>query len=783
MTGQSSKNQPDISRRRYLARVLVVFFGASYAVLEIVDIFIDQLGLPDWFFPGVIVLLLIGLPIVVATALVQSRNRIAGAGEVEMIPQPAAVGATADPGVEADFAVQPAARSTPWLTWRKAIVGFVAAFALWGVVVAGYMAMRALGIGPVGSLVAAGVIEERERIILADFESNTDDPLLGRATTEAFRTDLSQSTVVTVVSGASVERVLALMQKESAPPLDEDLAREVAIREGIKAVVAGDITPVGGGYVLTARLVSAQDGQVLAAARESARDSTAIIPAIDQLSKKLRERIGESLKTIRRSEPLDQVTTSSLEALRTYSQAVRLIEEGEHERAIPLLEQAVGRDPAFAMAWRKLGVTLGNVGRDRARQIEALTQAYEHRDRLVDRERYMTEGSYYQGVIRDSDRAAAAYQALLDLYPNDTWAMNNLALTYMWDRDFRRANQLYERAIELDSAGALYYEGAIITQIALGDFGGADETHRRITEKFPEHPTALLAGSAIATARFDYDLAEEQLRAARESASPNRLTRVALGFSEVQIAEIRGQLGEAERMLEGMALIFEQQGDYGRYFGTTIRIAFYDLLLRAQADRAVERVEAALARRPLEEFDPLERPYEMLAVFYALAGRDEQSRDMLAAAKAVDDQASYDKSTEDDVARAILSINEGRTEEAIRQIRLADVGECSVCALPVLGRIYDAAGETDSVVAVYERYLETPWLYRLASTDWWALAGVYERLGGLYELNGDTDKALHYYNRFAELWKDADPELQPRVDAARRAIERLSAEEQVSGKR
>ncbi len=135
--------------------------------------------------------------------------------------------------------------------------------------------------------------------MLADFENNTGDSLLAIAATAAFRVDLSQSPLVTVVEPTYISRVLERMGKEPDAPLDFALAREVAIREGLKAVIAGEIAAVGAGFVLSTRLVSAETGEVLAAYREAAADSTAILPAIDALSKKLRARIGESLKTIR----------------------------------------------------------------------------------------------------------------------------------------------------------------------------------------------------------------------------------------------------------------------------------------------------------------------------------------------------------------------------------------------------------------------------------------------------------------------------------------------------
>ncbi|NIN70763.1 MAG: tetratricopeptide repeat protein, partial [Gemmatimonadetes bacterium] len=729
--------------------------------------------LPDWFFRGALILLLIGLPIVIATAIVQGRRRLPVAG------QPSAP--SAGPGVPDDAdSAEAAAPAAPaphhWLNWRNAVLGFVGAFAAWGLIVSVYMGTRALGIGPVGSLVAAGVLDERERLIVADFENNTGDPLLGQAAAEAFRIDLSQSTIVTVVDPAFVGQVLRRMQADPERELDLALAREVAIREGIKAVVAGDITRVGGGYQLAAQLVSAQDGSVLVPFRETASDSTEIIDAIDRLSGSLRERIGESLKTIRASEPLDRVSTTSLEALRKYSLAVRVIEQGDNERGIALLEEAVALDTAFAMAYRKLGVTLRNIGQERVRGMEALTKAFEHRDRLTERERYLTEGTYYWGVAGDNEAAMAAYESLLDLNPDDPWAMNNLAIIYDEARDFRRAEQLFTRAIELDSAGALYYGNAISTQVAQGEYGEADYTLDRMAGLFPGHPSVAMHATALASSQFDYETAERYVLDLREAQRASPLMQRWASFNMAQLAEVRGRLREAERHIQEAMAAAEAQGDVAVYVASAVRVAFHDLWFRGQSEAAVQRVEAVLARYPLETMTPAERPYGLLATFYALADRPARARAYLEEYDAAVEGGTILVNPQEggDAAKGILALAEGRVDDAISELRAIDVGSCTICVLPMLGQAYDQAGVTDSVVAVYERYVTTPWLTRLDVGDWFALAAIYERLGGLYELSGDTEKAALYYGRFVELWEDADPDLQPRVEAARRALERLA---------
>jgi TolB-like protein len=188
-------------------------------------------------------------------------------------------------------------------TWRRALLGGGLAFAGLTVVVTGYMALRALGVGPFGTLVTTGVLDPRERVILADFENRAEDSLLAVVVTETFRTDIAESPVVTVVGEDHVAEVLALMEVEQGTPLDLRLAREVANREGLRAVITGEVGALGTGFVLTARIVAAESGEVLVGLRETAPTEDDIVAAVDQLSNRLRARIGESFKTLRQRAP------------------------------------------------------------------------------------------------------------------------------------------------------------------------------------------------------------------------------------------------------------------------------------------------------------------------------------------------------------------------------------------------------------------------------------------------------------------------------------------------
>ncbi len=329
-------------RRGTFWLVLVIYVVAAYAGYVLIGLIATWIGLPAWFPPLAGVLLIALLPVVIGTALVSDAR------EDEPGPTPSAESLKSE-GLQSI------------LTWRNVLLTAAGAFVVLGVLSGGYVAMWAMGVGPVGSLVAKGVLEAREPIILADFEDQAGDSLLALAATEALRTDLSRSSVVRVVESDYVVRALERMERDPTLPLSFEVAREVALREGLKAVIAGEVTAIGGRFVLSSRIVAAESGEVFWAHRESA-DSADIIEGIDRLSNRLRERVGESLVSIRAGQPLERVTTSSLEALRKYSQGVKAIEgDADRQRGAALLREAVALDSTFAMAYRKLVVSLGGV--------------------------------------------------------------------------------------------------------------------------------------------------------------------------------------------------------------------------------------------------------------------------------------------------------------------------------------------------------------------------------------------------------------------------------------
>jgi tetratricopeptide (TPR) repeat protein len=196
---------------------------------------------------------------------------------------------------------------------------------------------------------------------------------------------------------------------------------------------------VGGRYVIALRLVSAQTGEELATFRETAENQSEILPAVDRLAKEVRTKIGETLKKVQSAPPLEQVTTQSLDALKKYVQGVRVIGEGDFSKGAAMLEEAVTLDTGFAMAYRKLAVEYGNRGMQE-KAGENYEKAYRHIDRLSDAERYLLLGSYYAlGKHPDAAKSQAAYEQLLEIQPNNTAGLNNLASALLFQQQYARA--------------------------------------------------------------------------------------------------------------------------------------------------------------------------------------------------------------------------------------------------------------------------------------------------------------------------------------------------------
>jgi serine/threonine-protein kinase len=651
-------------------------------------------------------------------------------------------------------------RQTRRLRSRVAMLG-VLVIAL--VVSGAYGAWWFFATGRPGTLFGRGVIDPGDRVLLADFVNLTDDTTLAYAVSEGVRALLGDPRIVRLVDPANVRGTLARMGRAPDTRLDEPVAREVAERENAKVFVAGEVSRLGAGYQLTARVVQTTDGVELLRERVTARDLNGVIDAVDRLGGKLRRVIGESIQRALTRPSLDGVTTASLPALRAYSEARRVRYQGgavgSSGRVLPLLDQAIGLDSTFAAALSfKSSVLLDAPGG--AAEARALSErAYRLRDRLPELERLMVTGTY---LHRRRDPAVeAVYHQVLDLDPTNDWALAGRSDWLAQQRRWAEAETLAVRGIEAGSQSVVLYFNAVEVQVAQRRFAAADSTLSRMLRQGLVGWWRDMRGHLL-LARRDYDGAV----AFADSLEHAPGSDAAHYVGPALVA--RGQLQDAFR--RSIVAATRRARLYVRYAGDTAR--------------AVAEIEEEQRRLGWDTIPPARRRYDALIPALAEAGRIAEARRLLEeclTAAATDSNLAFDLPAYRSLIEGAVALAEGRLQSAAAAYLSWNTAPflTSVHAynqgLFEAGTALDRLGATDSALVLYERALNQPAFYAEGpETLWYPL--VLRRLGELHESLGHREQAIDYYGQFIALWKDADPELQPQVEEARAALARLTGE-------
>lgn len=767
-----------VASPRALVRVLAVYITVFTAVALLGHAAVVGFGVPDWVFPGALIIAASGLPVILVTAFVQ-RAPNAARGTPEIAGQAPPAG---DAGVRLRAPAAFAARVRRHLTWRRVAWGGVIAVGGFAIFVSGFMISGALGIGPAGSMLAAGTLDEADALLVADFEIRGGlDSTLGSTLAQGVRTDLGQSNVVTVVPATVIAPALERMRQPATAPLVPVVARELAQREGIKAVVEGELTPLRSGFIVTIRLVSAHGDELVSYSETT--NQTDVIRTIGQLTRRLRRKIGESLEAVRASPPLQQVTTPSLAALRKYTEGARAM-PGDHMGPIGLFKEAVALDSTFAMAWTALASAYRNA-RMQHLMDDASERAYRFRDRLPDRERYRAVANYFSsGPGRDRARAVEAYEAGMRL--DSIGFANNLGLLYMERRDHARAVPLFRQAVR-GSTGEATLRPAMNLAQALFLLGRREESESvamEIRRRFPK-PAGRTFEAHYLYDRGQLDSAQQQIEYDRADPAPTMRRNASQSLMSLHM--VRGRLAEAQRAWREAEEANLARGVRPDSLAGELWDAELEILHRDRPDRGLRRLEEALERNPLASLPLISSSsgdtyYIDVARLFAQAREPDRARAVLAQFEAdVRDTALVRaRAPAIHALRGEIALAERRPQIAVEEFRLADRlpdGPATWYAIghyADMGRAFDQAGLADSAIASFERYIDTPQLNRLP-WDATYLAAILRRLGELYEGKGDRTKAIEYYTRFAELWRNADPELQPSVAEVRRRIETLRA--------
>ena len=270
--------------------------------------------------------------------------------------------------------------------------------------------------------------QERDWVLIADFDNRTGEAVFGGVLEYALRREITNSQFVNVVPRERINDTLQLMRKPVDTRIDPEVAREICLRDGgIRALLTGRVAKLDSTYLLSIELIDPTQGQIIAATSEEADGQKQVLTAIRSLSNWSREALGEKLALIQESAAkLEKVTTPSLRAVQLFTKGEALIGQSRHDLAEELLKQAINIDPGFASAHIYLAHAIQNQRKPAEEYLPYAEKALQLADTTGERERYFIHGSYYD-MKGEQERSVQAYETLLTLYPDHLWAVNSLS--------------------------------------------------------------------------------------------------------------------------------------------------------------------------------------------------------------------------------------------------------------------------------------------------------------------------------------------------------------------
>ena len=362
----------------------------------------------------------------------------------------------AAPAAGAPIGVTPAKK--PW----KILVP--AALVVLAILVAGGLYLRSR---------TSSKLTEKDSVLLADFVNTTGDSVFDGTLKQALAVQLEQSPYLNLLPESRIRAALKFMGRPGDERLTRDVAREVCLRENVKAMLTGSIASLGSHYVVTLEAVNAQSGDALDHEQVEAESKEQVLKALDQAASRLRGKLGESIGSVQKfATPLESATTSSLEALQAFTLGQAEHQKTNDDGALPHLKRAVELDPNFAMAYATLGVVYSNLGRP-TEGSEALKKAYELRDRASERERFYIESHYDGSVLSDPAKTLEVYFEWQRVYPRDTTPLDNTALIYSGMGQHEKALEFASRAMQLNANDRYAYANLAAAYLALNRFDEA----------------------------------------------------------------------------------------------------------------------------------------------------------------------------------------------------------------------------------------------------------------------------------------------------------------------
>lgn len=589
-------------------------------------------------------------------------------------------------------------------------------------------------------------------IVLADFANTTGEPIFDGTLRRALGAELEQTPFLHVLSDGKVSAMLKLMNQPQNAKLTNNTAREICERTNSEAVIEGSIASVGVPYLIDLRAVNCHTAETLASAEVTAKNRDAVLNGLKTAVLQLRHELGESLASIRKfNKPLDEVTTSSLEALKAYTEGARLIREKGEADAIPYYQRAIELDPNFAYAYLTLGALYWNSGEIRLAQ-ECMRKAFELRDRVSENERSGIVAHYYLVVTGELEKSLQAWRQCARIHPEDKWAHVNLSALYSMIGEYEKCAAEGREAVRLDPENFDDYGNTIGCYTALGRF---DEAKALIQQARSKGLSNSVGFSAYLLAFLEGDEAEMQHEI--KAAKGLRWIENAVLSSASDTEAYHGRLRKAR------ALSAEAVDSAGRY-GAKETAALWkvnEALREAEFGHTVHAIEYAKAAMATGS-DPGVGVLAALAL--ARAGESAQAEKMLARLDAQFPLNSLLQYYWFPTVRAAIALDSGSAEAAIEALQGKTAYELGspeqfnlgpMYPLYIRGIAYLKARQPQAAAEQFRKIIEHPGI--IVNFPLGSLAHL--QLARALAMAGDTEGARREYRDFFTLWKDADSDI------------------------
>jgi eukaryotic-like serine/threonine-protein kinase len=599
-------------------------------------------------------------------------------------------------------------------------------------------------------------------VVLADFSNTTGDAVFDGALTQGLAAQIAQSPYLHVVSDRQVQQTLKYMSQSPGTHLTNDLARQVCQRTQSSAVLQGSIAQIGNTYSVIVKAVNCETGDDIATASNEAPDKDHVLSALGKSAEEIRGKLGESLASVQKfNTPIQQATTSSLEALKAYSLGMDARENKSDDVAIPYLKRAVELDPNFAIAYGNLGQAETNIAETQLGQ-EYTRKAYELRDRTSETERLYVETHYYDNVTGDVLKAIELYKTWAEEYPHDFIPFNNLSVACARIGDWKQASEWSTRAIALAPDDVIVNYARGTTFLGSGRFDDAKTAVDQAMAKGMDTPRFHWTLYFVAFAQNDRATMEHEVSYVAKFGPDTATTFLML---EGLTAAYHGKLNEARgffkraydqahaaSLKEGMAQALYQQALVEALFGDTAGAKRDVPLFLAASDSFLYRTRAARV--------------------LAIAGDTARAEAQADALGKESPNGTLTIGYDVPVIHGIVEIDRKNPAKAIDalqpalQYELADTK--ALLATSLRGEAYLAAHQGTQAAAEFQKVLDHTGIVRNEPNG--ALAHLGLARG--YALAGDSAKARLAYQDFFALWKDADADV-PVLKAAKAEYAKL----------